>query len=342
MCAHYNWKWHLSAVLRTKHSCLTFWEHCVTFRKQYLTFSEHCLTFQDHCLTFWEHYLTFSEHCLTFWDQGLAFLECCLMGSTEVFFTAIMVVYVTQQLFILWYYPAMLSNLWNMSEHSSSQYKTCNSSFTFTCIECKCFPRGKMMLPGVFLLQQLWKYIISTCIACKHYTIRKTIFWEVFWLQQLPKYSITGMECSDYAKGKAILSQIFKHQKLLKNSILMCIECAYHSEGKTIFSEIFWCQQLPKYSIFMCIECAYYSGGKTIFSEIFRHQLLLKDFTFTGIQCTCSWSHKQHSLKYFGTDSCRNIPFSCAFSVHVTLKANNVLRNISTPTAAEILHFHVY
>ena len=105
-------------------------EHCVTFWEHDLTFSEHCLTFQNHCLTFREHCLTFL-YCLTFWDQGLALMECCLMGSTEVFFTPIMVVCVTQQSFILWYYPAMLSNLRNMSEHSSSQYKTCNSSVTY-------------------------------------------------------------------------------------------------------------------------------------------------------------------------------------------------------------------
>ena len=68
----------------------------------------------------------------------------------------------------------------------------------------------------------------------------------------------------------------------------------------------------------MCINCTYYTKSKPICSEIFRHQLLLKDFTFTGIQCTCS---RQYSLEYFGAESCRNIPFSCVFSAHVTPKA---------------------
>ena len=72
----------------------------------------------------------------------------------------------------------------------------------------------------------------------------------------------------------------------------------------------------------MCIDCVCYTEGRTIFSEIFRHQLLLKDFTFTQIQCTCSTSHRQYSLEYFGTETCRNIPFSCVSSAHVTPKVN--------------------
>ena len=71
----------------------------------------------------------------------------------------------------------------------------------------------------------------------------------------------------------------------------------------------------------MCINCTYYTEGKPIFSEIFQHQLPPKYFTFTWIQCTCSTSHIQYSLEYFGAESCRNIPFSCVFSAHVTLKA---------------------
>ena len=47
----------------------------------------------------------------------------------------------------------------------------------------------------------------------------------------------------------------------------------------------------------------------------------LKYFIFTWIQCTCSLSHKQCSVEYFGTNSCRNIPFSCVLSAHITPKA---------------------
>ena len=78
--------------------------------------------------------------------------------------------------------------------------------------------------------------------------------------------------------------------------------------------------KLLKYVIFTCIECMYLLGGVTIIPEV--HQLLLKDFTFTGIQCTCSWSHKQYSLEYFGTETCWNISFSCVSAAHTIPKAN--------------------
>ena len=83
----------------------------------------------------------------------------------------------------------------------------------------------------------------------------------------------------------------------------------------------------------MCIDCMCYTEGKTILSEIFRHQLLLKDFTFTRIQCTCSTSHRQYSLEYFGTESCRNISFSQVLSAYIISRAT-ILGNISAPAAA--------
>ena len=83
----------------------------------------------------------------------------------------------------------------------------------------------------------------------------------------------------------------------------------------------------------MCIDCMCYTEGKTIFSEMFRHQLLLKDFMFTRIQCTCSTSHRQYSLEYFGTESCRNISFSQVLGAYIISKAT-ILRNISAPAAA--------
>ena len=100
----------------------------------------------------------------------------------------------------------------------------------------------------------------------------------------------------------------------------------------------------------MCIDFVCYTEGRTIFSEILRHQLLLKDFTFTWIQCTCSTSHREYSLEYFGTESCRNISFSQVLSAYIIPKATilrnisappaaNILGNISAPTAAEIFHF---
>ena len=73
----------------------------------------------------------------------------------------------------------------------------------------------------------------------------------------------------------------------------------------------------------MCIEFTYYSKGKTIFFKIFRHQLLPKYLIFTQIQCTCSLSKKQHSLKYFGTESCQNVTLSCLLSAHVIPQAKH-------------------
>ena len=63
--------------------------------------------------------------------------------------------------------------------------------------------------------------------------------------------------------------------------------------------------------------------------------MLLKDFTFTRIQCTCSPSHKQYSLVYFGTVSCWNITLSCVLSAHSTPRAKQY------SPSTEIFHFHV-
>ena len=66
--------------------------------------------------------------------------------------------------------------------------------------------------------------------------------------------------------------------------------------------------------------------------------MLPKDFIFTRIQCTCSPSHKQYSVVYFGTTSCWNITLSCVLSAHSTPRAKqyslkylgtNSYRNIS-------------
>ena len=157
-----------------------------------------------------------------------------------------------------------------------------------------------------------------------------------------------------YSEGKAMLSEIFRHQQLPKYSIFMCINCTYYTESKAIFSEIFRHQRLPKYSIFICINCAYYSEGKTIFS-------MPKDFIFTWIQCTSSLSHKQYFLGISGpraakifhfsphyqvhilywkqTNSCRNITFSCVLSVHITPKAKKYSSKYSGTNSSQNIPF---
>ena len=127
-----------------------------------------------------------------------------------------------------------------------------------------------------------------------------------------------------------------------------------------MLSEIFRHQQLPKYSIFMCIDCTYYSEGKTIFSEIFRRKLLLKNFILSQIQCTSSLSHKQYFPRFQRRELPKYFIFVCIMKctyytgskptaaeiLHSHVYWARILlrrqRNILAPTAAEILHFHVY
>ena len=47
----------------------------------------------------------------------------------------------------------------------------------------------------------------------------------------------------------------------------------------------------------------------------------------------------QYSVKYFGTNNCRNIPFSCVLTAHMTSKAKNILQNTLAPATAKIFHF---
>ena len=138
---------------------------------------------------------------------------------------------------------------------------------------------------------------------------QQKIFPGVVGHRDLPKYSIFHVDLVHMLprRQSSILRNI-SASTAAEIFHFMCINCTYYTEGKPIFSEIFRHQQAPRYSVFMCIDCAYYTKGRTIFSEIYRHQLPLKYFTFTSIQCTCSTSHRQYSLEYFGTETCRNIP----------------------------------
>ena len=220
------------------------------------------------------------------------------------------------------------------------------------------------MLSKIFQHQQLLKYSILICINCTCYTKGKAIFSEIFRHQRLPKYSIfMCIYCAYYSEGKTIFSEIFQHQLPPKDFIFTRIQCMSSPSHKQHFlgilalrtAEIFYF--CAHYQVHILHQKQTNSRPNVTLSHAPSAHITPKAKKYSSkysstnncrnIPLSCVFrAHfipkaKQYSLKHFGTNSCRNIPFLCVLIAHITPKANNILRNISAPTAAERLYFHM-